>query len=109
MENDYFVSFFSFIILFSQKRFQIADKYVNISLSFEMGGHLNSVKPINGFILKAICINQKRSRFQFYRLSWSIVKLSNFKSIFHILYFFLCKVNEKFTFQQQRLVFLYRE
>lgn len=36
MENDYFASFFfSYPIIFPQKRSQIADKYVNISFSLK--------------------------------------------------------------------------
>lgn len=55
MEIDYFgffCFFFNFNNLFSGKGSQITDKYVNNIFSYEAGGHFNSVKPINGFILE---------------------------------------------------------
>lgn len=61
MEIDYFgffLFFFYFNNFFSGKGSQITDKYVNIIFSYEAGGHFNSVKPINGFILEKNCMNQ---------------------------------------------------
>lgn len=56
MEIDYFgffgFFFFYFNNLFSGKGSQITDKYVNNIFSYETGGHFNSVKPINSFILE---------------------------------------------------------
>lgn len=43
----YFNNFF-----FYGKGSQITDKYVNNIFSYETGGHFNSVKPINSFILE---------------------------------------------------------
>lgn len=55
-----FFSFFFFIltIFFYGKGSQITDKYVNNIFAYETGGHFNSVKPINSFILEKNCMNQ---------------------------------------------------
>lgn len=50
--------FFILTIFFYGKGSQITDKYVNNIFSYETGGHFNSVKPINGFILEKNCMNQ---------------------------------------------------
>lgn len=89
MEIDYFVflGFFYFNNFFSGKGSQITDKYVNNIFSYETGGHFNCVKPINGFILGEKLYESIAISFTVVSIvTWSIVQLSNFKSIFHKVY-----------------------
>lgn len=88
MEIDYFVfGLFFLTIFFSGKGSQITDKYVNIIFSYETGGHFNCVKPINGFILEKKLYESIAISFTVVSIvTWSIVRLSNFKSIFHKVY-----------------------
>lgn len=91
MEIDYFCFFgfffFYFNNLFSGKGSQITDKYVNNIFVYETGGHFNSVKPINGFILKKKMYESIAISFTVVSIvTWSIVRLSNLKSIFHKVY-----------------------
>lgn len=78
----YFNNFF-----FYGKGSQITDKYVNNIFSHETGGHFNCVKPINGFILEKKLYESIAISFTVVSIvTWSIVRLSNFKSIFHKVY-----------------------
>lgn len=78
----YFNNFF-----FYGKGSQITDKYVNNIFSYETGGHFNCVKPINGFILGEKLYESIAISFTVVSIvTWSIVRLSNFKSIFHKVY-----------------------
>lgn len=90
MEIEQFVFLFCFFILtifFWKKGSQITDKYVNIIFSYETGGHFNSVKPINSFILEKKLYESIAISFTVVSIvTWSIVRLSNFKSIFHKVY-----------------------
>lgn len=86
-----FFGFFCFFILtnffFYGKGSQITDKYVNNIFSYETGGHFNSVKPINSFILEKKLYESIAISFTVVSIvTWSIVRLSNFKSIFHKVY-----------------------
>lgn len=90
MEIDYFgffVLFFYFNNLFSGKGSQITDKYVNNIFSYETRGQFNCVKPINGFIWGGKLYESIAISFTVVSIvTWSIVRLSNFKSIFHKVY-----------------------
>lgn len=91
MEIDYF-GFFGFFFYFNNfffygKGSQITDKYVNNIFPYETGGHFNCVKPINGFILGKKLYESIAISFTVVSIvTWSIVRLSNFKSIFHKVY-----------------------
>lgn len=83
----FFFGFFYFNNFFSGKGSQITDKYVNNIFSYETGGHFNCVKPINGFILGKKLYESIAISFTVVSIvTWSIVRLSNFKSIFHKVY-----------------------
>lgn len=85
----FFVCFFFKFnnFFFYGKGSQITDKYVNIIFSYETGGHVNSVKPINSFILEKKLYESIAISFTVVSIvTWSIVRLSNFKSIFHKVY-----------------------
>lgn len=84
----FFCFFFILTIFFLWKKgSQITDKYVNIIFSYETGGHFNSVKPINSFILGKKLYESIAISFTVVSIvTWSIVRLSNFKSIFHKVY-----------------------
>lgn len=78
----YFNNFF-----FYGKGSQITDKYVNNIFSYETRGHFNSEKPINGLILEKKLYESIAISFTVVSIvTWSIVRLSNFKSIFHKVY-----------------------
>lgn len=79
--------FFILTIFFYGKGSQITDKYVNNIFSYETGGHFNCVKPINSFILEKKMYESIAISFTVVSIvTWSIVRLSNFKSIFHKVY-----------------------
>lgn len=79
--------FFYFNNFFYGKGSQITDKYVNNIFSYETGGHFNSEKPINGFILEKKLYESIAISFTVVSIvTWSIVRLSNLKSIFHKVY-----------------------
>lgn len=83
----FFWFFFYFNNFFSGKGSQITDKYVNNIFSYETGGQFNCVKPINGFILGKKLYESIAISFTVVSIvTWSIVRLSNFKSIFHKVY-----------------------
>lgn len=83
----FFLYFFILTIFFCGKGSQITDKYVNNIFSYETGGHFNSVKPINSFILEKNLHESIAISFTVVSIvTWSIVRLSNFKSIFHKVY-----------------------
>lgn len=87
----FFCFFFILTIFFYGKGSQITDKYVNNIFSYETGGHFNSEKPINGFILEKKLYESIAISFTVVSIvTWSIVRLSNFKSIFLNQFFIKC-------------------
>lgn len=79
--------FFILTIFFYGKGSQITDKYVNNIFSYETRGQFNCVKPINGFIWGEKLYESIAISFTVVSIvTWSIVRLSNFKSIFHKVY-----------------------